>query len=93
MLHQWHKAVDEGQSVRTVFIDFANTFDHVDHNIMITKLIEFGLPDAIIQWMHSFLHHQRQHVKTGNIVSGWLVMDTSIAGRQPTSFVHDTQIC
>jgi len=49
MLHQWHKAVNEGQSVQTVFIDFAKAFDHVDHNILITKLMEFRLPDAIIQ--------------------------------------------
>jgi len=38
MLHQWHKAVDESQSMQTVFIDFAKAFDHVDHNILITKL-------------------------------------------------------
>jgi len=75
MLHQWHKAVDEGQYVRTVFSDFAKAFDHVDHNITITKLTEFGLPDAIIQWMRSFLRHRRQRVKIGDVVSDWLVMD------------------
>jgi len=78
MLHQWHKAVDEDQSVRTVFIDFAKAFDHVDHNIVITKLMEFGLPDAIIQWMRSFLRHWRQRVKLGDVVSDWLVMDAGM---------------
>ena len=27
MLHQWHSAVDKGQSVRTVFVDFKKAFD------------------------------------------------------------------
>jgi len=56
-------------------LDFATAFNHVDHNILIAKLMEFGLSDAIIQWMHSFLRHRRQHVKTGDVVSDWLVMD------------------
>jgi hypothetical protein len=37
-LHHWHSAVDNGQSVRTVFIDYAKAFDHVDHNILVTKM-------------------------------------------------------
>jgi len=34
MLHHWHSAVDGGQSVRIVFVDFANAFDRVDHNVL-----------------------------------------------------------
>jgi len=40
--------------------------------------MEFTLPDAIIQWMHSFLRHQRQRVKIGDVVSDWLVMDADM---------------
>ena len=36
-MHHWYKAVDEGQSVRSVFVDFAKAFDHVDHNILVAK--------------------------------------------------------
>ena len=50
IMHHWHKAVDEGQSVRAVFVDFAKAFDHVDHNILMAKVIEFGLSDVIIRW-------------------------------------------
>jgi len=78
MLHQWHEAVDEGQSMQTVFIDFAKSFDCVDHNILITKLTEFGLPDAVIQWLRSFLCHRRQRVKIGDVVSDWLVIDAGM---------------
>ena len=32
MMHHWYKAVDDGQSVRAVFVDFAKAFDHVDQH-------------------------------------------------------------
>jgi len=32
MVHHWSKAIDKGQSVHAVFIDFAKAFDHVDHS-------------------------------------------------------------
>jgi hypothetical protein len=34
-----------------VFIDFTKAFDHVDHNILVAKLLAFGLPDTVIRWM------------------------------------------
>jgi len=78
MTHHWYRAVDMGQSVRTVFIDFAKAFDHVDHNILVAKLKAFDLPDTIIRWMCSFLHRRRQRVKIGNVMSDWLVMDAGM---------------
>jgi len=54
MLHHWHAAIDKGQSARTVFVDFAKAFDHVDHNILVTKLVALGLPDVIVRWMCVF---------------------------------------
>ena len=47
MLHHWHSAVDKGNYVRIVFIDFAKAFDHVDHNILVAKLVALALPDTI----------------------------------------------
>ena len=84
MLHHWHSATDRGQSVRTVFIDFAKAFDHVDHNILVAKLLAFGLPDTIIRWMCDFLRGRRQRVKIGEFYSEWLEM---VAGMPQGSFL------
>jgi hypothetical protein len=84
MLHHWHSAVDKGQSVRTVFIDFAKAFDHVDHNILVEKLLAFGLPDTILRWMISFLMKRRQRVKIGDVLSEWLEV---FAGMPQGSFL------
>jgi len=78
-LHHWHSAVDKGQSVRTVFIDYAKAFDHVDHNILVAKMIAFGLPDVIIRWICSFLSDRRQRIKIGNVLSDWQLISAGMA--------------
>jgi len=50
MLHHWHDTVDKGQSVHAVFVDFAKAFDHADHNILVIKMLRFGLSDTVMCW-------------------------------------------
>jgi len=35
ILHHWHQALENNCSARAVFNDYAKTFDHVDHFIVI----------------------------------------------------------
>jgi len=58
--------------VCTVFVDFAKAFDHVDHNVLVSKLTELRLPDVTVRRICSFLSHRRQRVKIGNILNNWL---------------------
>jgi len=55
MLHHWHAAIDKSQSVHSVFIDFAKAFNHIDHNILVDKLVALSLPDVIMRWICAFL--------------------------------------
>ena len=71
MLHTWHKALDEEQSVKIVFVDYANAFDHVDHENIMTKLVDLGVPQVLIRWPHSFMSNRQQRVKIGEVVSEW----------------------
>ena len=73
------------QSAIETKLSLAKAFDHVDHNILISRLTEFGLPDVIIQWTCSFLRHRRQRVKIGEVMSNWLVMN---AGMPQGSYVE-----
>ena len=41
-------------------------FDHVDHNVLVYKLVALGLPDVIVRWICAFLRHRRQRVKIGD---------------------------
>jgi len=78
MLHHWHAAADKGESVRTVFVDFAKAFDHVDHNVLVAKLVALSLPDVIVRWICAFLRERRQRVKIGDVLSDWLYLSAGM---------------
>ena len=51
---------------------------HIDHNIVIDKLTNLGVPTVIIRWVASFLKNRQQRVKIGNTFSLWLDLKGSI---------------
>jgi len=71
ILHTWNKALDEEQSVRVLFIDYAKAFDHVDHKTVITKLAALGISPNLLRWIRSFLTNRQQRVKIGDLFSDW----------------------
>jgi len=75
ILQLWHTALDDQQSVRVVFVDYAKAFDHVDHSTVLRKMVAMQIPAFIIQWMFSFLQNRRQRVKLGNHFSQWLTLN------------------
>ena len=86
MTHHWLNAVDKGQSVRAVFVDFTKAFDHVDHDILVAKMRALDLSDVIICWMCSFLRHRCQRVVIGDVMSDcdWVQM---VAGMPRGSYL------
>ena len=68
-------ALDNGESIRAVFVDFAKAFDHVDHGLVVARLVEFGVPSYVIRWIYSFLKNRQQRVRIGKILSGWLTLN------------------
>ena len=72
------KAVDKGESARTVFVDFAKAFDHVNHNVLVAKMVALGLSDVIVRWMCAFLQQRRQRVKIDDVLSDWLQLSAGM---------------
>ena len=75
LTHRWHMALDRGESIRAVFVDFAKAFDHVDHGLVVARLIKFGVPGYVIRWIYSFLENRQQRVHIGKILSEWLTLN------------------
>ena len=70
LIHNWLFKMDNpGHYLRACFLDFSKAFDRIDHNIVITKLIDLGVRRSIIPWICSFLSNRRQCVKLGQCVS------------------------
>ena len=58
ILHSWCSTLDQGGSVRALFVDFTKAFDRVDHNIglLLTKLKDRGIPHCLVKWFHSYTY-------------------------------------
>jgi len=78
MLHTWHKAHEQRQSVRVLCVDFCKAFDCVDHAKVIDYLARLEIPGPAIKCFGSFLTRRQQRVKIGNTVSTWLTLNGSI---------------
>ena len=67
----WTAALDNGQSVDVIFIDFSKAFDKVSHLGLMQKLSSFGITGAIQEWIGSFLCDRRQRVRVNGTLSEW----------------------
>ena len=64
-------ALDTGNKVLIIFLDFAKAFDKVCHKALHAKLETYGFSDRILAWIKSFLQNRRQRVLIGESVSSW----------------------
>ena len=63
------RTIEDGYQLDTFYADFSKAFDRVNHGILIKKLMSFGLNDAIILWIYSYLSDRYQAVKICDTVS------------------------
>ena len=59
MIDSWLHAIDNGQMIGVVLVDFKKAFDLVDHQILLSKLEIYGIKDEALQW---FKTQRRQQV-------------------------------
>jgi len=73
MLYLWSEALDRGDSVHILFVDYSKAPDCIDHTLLINKLI-FGIPNFIVKWIYSFLYERKQRIKLNNSFSDWITL-------------------
>ena len=52
-------------------MDLSKAFDCLPHEILLSKLSEYGLIDEGILLLKSYLSDRKQHIKLSNIASSW----------------------
>jgi len=66
------KSFDENKYTLGVFIDLSKAFDTVNHNILLTKLKNYGIKHSNFKWFKSYVSNRQQYIshncsKTNNM--------------------------
>ena len=70
MMNELTNALDNGDHVIGIFLDFSKAFDTVNHSILLDKLYHYGIRDNALEWFSSYLTGRKQFVTYNGISSG-----------------------
>ena len=62
-------ALENGDYVLGVFLDFSKAFDTVNHEILFSKLEHYGIRDTSLNWFKSYLNNRKQFVEYNGVSS------------------------
>lgn len=63
MTEKWKLAMDKGQILGAIFIDFQKAFDTVSHEILSFKLHAVGISGPLHQWLMNYLFDRYQYTE------------------------------
>ena len=59
-LEDWTQAMDSGNTVDIIYLDFCKAFDNVSHRLLLHKLEMYGIIGAVLNWIKGFLLGSKQ---------------------------------
>ncbi|CAB3388510.1 Hypothetical predicted protein [Cloeon dipterum] len=79
-LDSWTAAIDKnsGGHVHAIFLDWANAFDKVPHQRLLSKLQHHGIDGAALEWLKNFLVGRSQFVRFGGARSEPCVVSSGV---------------
>ena len=69
MIDSWLKAINEGNMVGCVLVDFRKAFDLVYHKILLKKLKCYKCNNSCLSWFESYLQNRTQRVSLNDNLS------------------------
>ena len=69
MINELTNALENGDYVIGIFLDFSKAFDTVNHGILLDKLYHYGIRDNVLQWFQSYLTERQQFVAYNGVSS------------------------
>ena len=69
LINNVSSAIDQRETTVGVFLDLSKAFDTLDHQILFTKLENYGIRDVALQWIKSYFSCHRQFVQINQTCS------------------------
>ena len=63
--------VDDGEDLDIIYLDFANAFNKVPHQRLLSKLQDVGICGRLLDWISSWLSNRKQRVGIRGKFSSW----------------------
>lgn len=60
------QAAENGKMVGALFLDLSKAFDTISHDVILTKLCNYGVASAETQWFTDYLFNRNQKVQIGS---------------------------
>ena len=74
----WYSNIDNKKVVFVLFLDLKKAFDIVDHEILISKLVKYGITRNENSWFTSYLTNRSQYCSIDDQVSDIVEMECGI---------------
>ena len=71
-------ALERGEYVLGIFLDFSKAFDTVDHNILFAKLEYLGIRGIALQWIKCYLFDRKQCVRYNESLSSKMTITCGV---------------
>ena len=62
VMDNWTQAIEDHESIDTIYLDFRKAFDSVPHGRLVQKLKSYGLKGKVLSWIEAFLSNRTQQV-------------------------------
>ena len=79
MIEKWCKTLYEHSKIGAVLTDFSQTFDCIDHNLLIAKLYVYGFEKQIINFIYSYLTKHKQRTKVDSAIGSWEILSSGVS--------------
>lgn len=79
--HQIQSARKEGRDLHVMFLDLANAFGSVPHNLLWTTFTCFGIPEAMANLVQAYFQVIQLFLSTEDFTAAWQPLEIGIMAR------------